>query len=589
MEHWFDRATKFLAGGVLPRRGLFEAAALAGVATLMSKASVPSVAAAAPAIMPLPTAVGPCTLRDNGGDTTATFSAQTTYQGKPLTLQAVRTTTGRRNRSATLHLGITYDGENLFELAHSALQARDPAGRRILGFRGTIVYGNAIRGARRVEVIAASGAATGFMDGRLFQAALSTPNVLRFSDTRPQPVVSADSGLVAAVRTLFANASQNVQSCRRVRGGIRLGPSRRVAFLPPTRELTRRTMLVQGGRALMAQNTAPLLAQSYPAGQCADCYNNCDSTATKCSAGAAIGGACTVLAPLCILGALAACESNWESCNNACYQPGGPCCDQQCPAPPNTTEQPCCASDEVCCQDTCCDPSTPVCVNGENYTGGLGFCCPSGQKGCSAASGGFLVLACCPTDTACCGSACCTGDQVCALAAWSLCCPKGQIFCASACCDGVCTQDALGNQVCCPHNLVCGKTCCAPGTRCLKTPSGSSICCNGSLCGDECCGPGARCVNGKCIYGQPCGNTVCGLTNPVCCNGVCCASNQTCVNGRCTTAGCPSGQVPCQYTPNQCCPPNFICCTGDTCCNPSTQVCCGGSLKCQPKGTQCIQ
>ncbi len=250
MEHWFDRATKLLAGDALPRRGLFESAALAGAAALLSKTSAgaPSVAEAAttPAIMPLPTTVGPCTLRDTGGNTTATFSAQTTYQGKPLTLQAVRTTTGRRNRSATLHLGITYDGETLFELAQSALQVQGPTGRRILGFRGTIVYGNAIRGARRVEVIAANGAATGFMDGRLFQAALATPNVLRFNDRRPQPLVSADPGLIAAVQTLFANANQNVQNCRRVRANIPFGPTRRAAFLPPTRDVTRRTLLAAG-------------------------------------------------------------------------------------------------------------------------------------------------------------------------------------------------------------------------------------------------------------------------------------------------------------------------------------------------------
>jgi hypothetical protein len=536
----------------------------------------------------VPATVGPCVLRDTRGNTTATFSAQTTYQGAPLTLRGVRTTTGRRHRSATLHLEITYRGERLVELAHTAAQARAANGRRTFVSRGTISYSAAVRGPRRVELVAQEGAVRGFMDRRAFSANLSTPASIRFSGTRPAPAVAAEPGLTAALGALATEASRNVQTCQRVRGTIPAGPPRRAEFLRSGHELTRRAMLPQ---------SAPRLRAASPIqGACGDCYNSCDQDAIKCSAAASAAA----LAGPAVLIALAKCEDDWENCNEDCYKPGHPCCDKQCPQPSNISgETICCASDETCCQDTCCDPTQPVCINAENVAGGLGYCCPSGTQGCPGVFSGVVVQNCCPTGTTCCGQACCGAQQDCVDAYWSFCRPKGLAFCYGTCCDGRCTLDRFGDATCCPRDLICGDTCCAPGSRCLRTASGRSICCNGSLCGgEECCGPGAVCAqivdprtglrHYRCGYGTPCGATFCGVANPVCCNGVCCASNQTCVNGRCTGAACPPGQVPCPNTPNQCCPPNFICCGGG-CCNPATQVCCGPSRGCVPKGTPCVQ
>jgi len=629
IEHWFDRATKFLASGAVPRRSLLESAVLAGASTLAAKttafaASNGEVAQRIPPILPVPRTVAPCTLQYTAaGTTTTTFSAQSAYQGKPLVLHGVQTTTGHHDRSVSLHIEVTHGGALLFELVHSALQGRGPDHRRVLASRGAVTYGAAVRGVRRVQYLASGGTVTGFMDGRGFVTNVRTPAALRFADRRPAPAAGVDPGLAAAVRALFANASSEIRTCRTVRGDAPTGPARRAEFPAPNDGTSRRTLLAQSVSALAAP---VLVAQGAGvSGPCQDCINNCDKRFGGC--GSASAGACLATLGIgCVVGVVA-CGSDWIDCNNNCNQTGGPCCKQQCPP----TNNICCAAEDTCCYDTCCDPSTPLCINAENLTGGTGYCCPSGQIGCPgvappAGQGGMSVLVntCCPSGSTCCNGSCCAPDQHCADSLWGICCPTGQQWCATgftvsttnvltgvtsvvnamACCNGTCLKDPAGNLVCCQSGQVCGSTCCLSGWHCMRTNSGASVCCDHGLCGGElCCGVNDVCAkvvdpkNGITSYrcqppGVKCGNTYCGVANPVCCNGVCCASNQTCVNGRCTGPACPPGQVPCQYTPNQCCPPKFVCCaggpTGHSCCNPATQVCCGGR-GCLPLGTQCIQ
>ncbi len=563
---------------------MLEATALAGASAVVPSAS--ALAQLVPRSLALPEAGTPCTIHNVRGNTTATFSAQGSYGGQPLVLRAVRAATGRKYRSATLHMEITYGSERLVEVVHQTLPAA-ANGKRTVVSQGSVSYGPAVRGARAVLYNVYNGTVTGFMDRRPFTTSVHTPTIMHFSPLTPrvkgarplaQPTVSVDPGLSAAVQALFATARRNVQSCRQttVSGAVQTGPARRAEFLGG-RELARRTA-----------GSPAQLAQQLP-GPCQDCYNGCDKEAIGCAASVAcdilLFGGCAAVS-------LSSCGSGWYDCNTNCYKEGGPCCNKQCPQPPNIGgETVCCATEDVCCGDTCCDSSAPVCVDAENLTGGLGYCCPPGTKGCPGVgpgpwgSGSVVVANCCPETGSCCGSACCSSGQTCVNSYWSYCCP-GQIFCAGSCCNGVCTHDALGNQVCCAAGNVCGNTCCSGDFKCLTAPNGSKVCCNGTLCGDECCGPGAICVNGKCGYGRPCGDTFCGIADPVCCNGVCCASNQTCVNGRCAGPKCAPGTVPCQYSPNQCCPPNTTCCAGNTCCPPGT-MCCGARGCVQPGS--CIQ
>ncbi len=152
IEHWFDRTTKFLASGAVPRRSLLERAVLAGASTLAAKttafaASNGEVAQRIPPILPVPRTVAPCTLQYTAaGTTTTTFSAQSAYQGKPLVLHGVQTTTGHHDRSVSVHIEVTHGGALLFELVHSALQGRGPNHRRVLASRGAVTYGAAVRG-----------------------------------------------------------------------------------------------------------------------------------------------------------------------------------------------------------------------------------------------------------------------------------------------------------------------------------------------------------------------------------------------------------------------------------------------------------
>jgi len=193
IEHWFDRATKFLASGAVPRRSLLQSAVFAGASTLASKAAFAAsndeVAQRIPPILPVPRTVAPCTLQYTAaGTTTTTFSAQSTYQGKALVLHGVQTTTGHHDRSLSFHSEVTYGGALLFELVHSALQARGPNHRRVLASKGAVTYGAAVRGIKRVQYLASGGTVTGFMDGRGFVANVRTPAALRFADRRPAPL-----------------------------------------------------------------------------------------------------------------------------------------------------------------------------------------------------------------------------------------------------------------------------------------------------------------------------------------------------------------------------------------------------------------
>jgi hypothetical protein len=100
MEHWFDSATKALAGRSLGRREVFKTAALAGVASLLPRQSCAQSVLREARVQPSP-AAAPCTRTSVGGKRKTTVSASAKYKGQTLSLRSVLTTFGRRFSQAT--------------------------------------------------------------------------------------------------------------------------------------------------------------------------------------------------------------------------------------------------------------------------------------------------------------------------------------------------------------------------------------------------------------------------------------------------------------------------------------------------------
>ena len=583
MEHWFDRATKFFAGGTISRRGVLEGAALAGTSALI--AGSPALAWGESELAQhrrrrrIPGnrgAGGPCTRQDKGGTSTMTFSAHGTYKGQALTLQGTHTTRNHKHPSGKTHMRVDLAGNLLLDITHSSTQSGTSKGRGSPLLQGTVAYGSAVKGVRQVNAVSRNGSNQGFVDGRAFTASGATAG--RFKDGKPAPTVHMDPALAQAVKALFARAAVAAAHCggasRAHASAHEAGVATRADLLSrPLRELTR------------SASSSRDLAQTFGGGPCADCYNSCDDHMVECQAKAF---ASCASGPFCLI-AIGECVNSWNNCSNACFKTGGPCCSVKC-HPSNVGEATCCASGEKCCGDACCGGDTPVCMYPNVEAANYGFCCPAGTYGCKTLehAGDQWYDTCCAKGTACCGSICCSADQYCASSIGLVCCTKGQSYCAGQCCSGKCLKDGAGNEFCCTPGSICGSTCCSGDFKCLKNAKGNHICCNGTLCGDQCCGPGAICYKGgRCLYGKPCGSGVCGLTNPICCNGTCCASNQNCVKGVCTGPQCQPVLVPCQYSPGMCCPPNTTCCPATKQCCTSGQMCCG-SLGCTAPGN-CIQ
>jgi len=296
---------------------------------------------------------------------------------------------------------------------------------------------------------------------------------------------------------------------------------------PPPKVIVN-SALVAAIKALLLNDLPQAVAQCHkiasPSGDtqaCQACTNNCGEQGLVCIA-AATAGCVASLGWGCV--AIPACYAAIGLCDFNCNEVGAACCQEQCPG------GVCCQSNDVCCGGTCC-PEDSICSGG--------VCCTAAQPiGCGAGTS---------------AETCCAQGQVCADPNSGLCCKNGLVACGDTCCSS--SSNCINGTICCDGGIVC---------------NGTSCCRDGSQCNTQ---------TGQCGF-NPCGNDFCVFQE--CCNGVCCQFNQTCVNGVCTSATCPSGTVLCQFTPGQCCPPNFICCTEGKCCDPSTQICCGGSEACIP-------
>jgi hypothetical protein len=572
--HWFDELTKGLGA-----RGFSRKSALQGVAggLVAGAASGPVLAAATtrslipitqkrglpqyyaksvpvrkPKVSVPPAKVlGPCRLSYGSNSRTLSYGSSATIDGYALRLVLDSTETILRSGSATtaptheltttatLYNGAALLGKIVMTFAPSQMRKGvQPSGTM------SVTYGAGVSQLHSAELQVAGGMVSGAVNGRHFVPVQANGSVtaehVRFSDGLPAPQI--DPKLRDALTQFAQRVRQDAQTCSPAHVAKAPGSwGERAAAKSGLLQFTR-TGFFGGDGFLIASGP-----RNYPGvfntQGCNDCADSCNTAYGICLGGCAIGG---FFCPPCGLAAAAACTGGWDGCLGGCFIPyAGGCCKTPCAG------FSCCDSNQSCCGGSdgdCCD-SDEVCT-------GANICCPNTDPvGCGTI--------CCPPGANCCGDGfCCTGGTVCVDPQYAICCPEAQ---------------------------ACGSTCCSSGQTCYTASTGAKICCNGPLCGDQCCPPGAICTNGKCAYGAPCGSGSCGLTNPICCNGVCCASNETCVNGHCTVGGCKPGMVPCQYTPNQCCPPNFICCSGGSCCDPSSQVCCGGSLECKPKGFACIQ
>jgi hypothetical protein len=239
--------------------------------------------------------------------------------------------------------------------------------------------------------------------------------------------------------------------------------------------------------------TGSITAASVPAHQhndphdCTVCLDLvCGAPYASCEAAALVACAPTgILYPICIAGAMTACETALLKCvGSICHARGVPSWLG------GTLGPPCCP---VVCSAGCCD-SGEACAGLDPATG-QNLCCSSGFTACSQN--------CCDASETCCG-----GQNCCAAGATCMpdgtCCPAGHAICGGICCPDphdICDPTTNACKPVCPSGTQpCGETCCPT----------SQICCNGT-----CCAAGQECINGTCV--TPIKPPCCPSGAPHCC------------------------------------------------------------------------
>jgi len=605
MEHWFDRATRFLATGTLSRRDALKSLALGAVGTVLPQYSsarpVPGGAQNLP-VPPLPGAQTVCTRQMQRGERITTLSAVGNYRGRSLTLRSVWTSVGSRFINGRLNQRVDLGGYLVYDLSlHFDPSLRHPVRAEGKPSMAPVVsadvhYGPVVRGPRHLHLTANGNDVRGFADGQpICDGELS------------EPLGAVDQALRQSVQALAAAATRSLSECREltttpgtpIRSNILLPP---VRVHPAAESFSREIGGTEASPLTLAslELANPLEPMQGRGTACAACLNGCQNVVFGCLG---VDALAWILNPIAGFTGLAGCGTNYINCEINCSQPGAACCSVSC------GEAFCCGSGQTCCGPIS-NPGGPACCNSGSVCttvtdplyGPVSYCCPGGsdRNGCVGGNPGEYWYLCRMPGQVCCGLfGACPEGEFCGSAWADLCCPNGQVACDTGwyyrgvpipqCCNGTCLTYNPGTnaqyQVCCPSANVCGNRCCQPNEHCLPNSKQEKVCCDQeTLCGDVCCDWPATCVNGVCGVG-PCGNTFCGLFIP-CCNGVCCPLNATCTNGQCIPTTCPAGEVPCPYTPGQCCPPGFLCCGTNQCCDPSKTECCGAK-GCVPIG-ECI-
>lgn len=518
MNHWFDDFTRGLARPSLSRRALLASALKAGVAgaatAILGQSRV--LTEFALGNNPPQRNEGPCDIRQEGRVRITSFSAKSSYKGKPLTFEQTTRKTLPRGDTKISKI-ITLDNHPLLRMETI---------RRAGSTEVTIDYGEALQNKRRASFRSNDDKViTGVIEGRRIRAfRVGEPQTsIRFEDNRPPPQVKVDTELSEAVRSLLEQAQKSAATCSASR------------FKRAHAKYTITPAYPQGESG---HDSSP-----ETSGGCFGCEGACTAVATGCAIAA--GVACAASLGL-ACGALAACGVAEVACIAACHANGAPCC------PVNCGDVACCDNGEtclnanigVCCSKGligcankhCCNP-TDTCINA------TGFCCPKAQNVCN--------------------HVCCKPGEVCKDGV--TCCPATQVVCAGVCCKK--GETCVNNKKCCKDELSCGKVCCDELSRCVD--ANKSTCCAFAVqdCNGICCKLGEHCINGKCCS-KPCGSLCCG-PDKECQNGICISI--LCPTGKVT---CVSNDGTNTQGAAICCPPKVACCLGKCC--KSGEGCCSG-------------
>lgn len=233
MEHWFDNATKALAGGVR-RRGVLSSLALAPIASLLPQKSWAQ-SVLGKTSPPAPAALGFCTRTTVDGKRITTVAASTKYKGQLLTLSSTSTKLGRGSAPQTSIQRVELDSSLLYELtynfvpafqrtsAHKISRAAVPLGRL------EITFSPLIRGPRHLVLKVAKGVIQGFADGhpvRNKNSALITIDLISRSrcktSSQPRAVIwiSAKPSPGTCLISMSANNARTTVTSNRLHAGL---------------------------------------------------------------------------------------------------------------------------------------------------------------------------------------------------------------------------------------------------------------------------------------------------------------------------------------------------------------------------------
>jgi hypothetical protein len=513
-------------------------AALATVWLLLSWASVAAGAHGQPPH---------CSVRHDGAQVIAEFSAQTGHSGRQLTFDLV--TSGGPPDRRTSSLTVSRAGQLVLRLDSNLASAG--------ALHVHLTAGAGFHGFQEADVTSSDGQTfEGTVDGRALVPFRVDARLRRlaFADGKPAPHVKEKPFVRKGLHRLARQALES--SCLSDPSG--------------------------------ASHAEPLgLFDS-----CDICQLGCIRTDWTCALGAAVSAAGCSYDPLaCVAlyeGTGYDCSTGTISCDNDCLN-GPDCCAVPCAGGHGDAcghscsedavccgGQSCCSSGSQCCGTVCCDtvnndmhcanPSTGLCCFNDHMGDECGsqYCCPTDKPVCR--DPGHLVC-CAPDSGDVCGDDCCPASAPMCVHPLGVCCAPENV-CGQGCCVPPNVCQAGGS--CCAPDRVCGSNCCEGEETCLD-PS-RSLCCGGlasKVCGNNCCGPDETCLGDSCCpFAQVCG-------------GTCCAPGERCVDPSThACAACDPGTEPCAPVgggPALCCAPGASCCAGPPpqCCG--TSQCCAGT------------
>ena len=461
MSHWFDQFTKDIAAARLSRRSAVQLAVGFGLTGSydIALAREPAVRTRPPrgSLLPIldepplpataiqlvqaqpapraPAAAGPCVVRRERGRTSAAVKTQTSFQGRPLTLESSLTNIPGSNGSTVTRTVMRLAGDIVLDIQFSHSPSSRPP------YQGQVHLGAVFKTQRSLIWASEDGRLVrGTLDGRRlapFTIGAAAPP-LRFADGgTPPPPEALAADFEAAVRDLLSRARINGETCR--------------SAFPPARERPPREPRGPQFHALSGHHS-----NTDSSGACNDCKLGCTTAGIACGIG--FGVACAFTFGIgCAVG-VAGCGVTVAACFVTCQNTV--CCPVGCGS--NVFE--CCFNDETClnpAQSLCCDGGTVGCA-------GMTCCDPTD----TCMSNGT----CCPKPGVPCGDICCPGGAVCQTdKTGPHCCTEGHVLCNGVCCDDP-DEICFNDKTCCLPEKKCGSTCCDKLSNCANESKG--LCCS---------------------------------------------------------------------------------------------------------------